>query len=369
MPVHALVDEGCGIELSIEAPEAPSIDVTEEDDSMHQIAFAFSGGFVECYIYGQELDPASSLDSLVALTAGEHASWYAIDDLGASVVEGRPYLHATAITRVDKEEQRLWGNVHFAVGTALFDTLACISNAPGNRKGFLRIFEGALRTLKTPATEAPEGLVYHSISVTTAAGNALVGFAESLYHVNADGTTMSEYFSSRLLRTVDLHLVGSDSAKVLHAEDGRVVAGTYVSGGAETVEYNLELRALEGDGDEYEAAGKLMDKDYETRFVAEGGLPDMRKDASDVARFVKQSSGRVLGLLSYQPSVDPSGAVTMFVQRKKRTATGIDAIVSVGEMEFTATIDEAGEIKSATMTLGGTEMRIEHVWQTGSLVN
>ncbi len=369
MPVHDLVDEGCGIQVSIEAPEAPEIKAAEDDDSMHEISFAIPGGLVECFIYGEELDFASTLANMLSLTAEQHSDWYAVDETGASAIEGRPYLHATAITRTDDGEMRLWQNFHVAVGSAQFETFACVANGAGRRSTFLRIYERALQSLNTPATQKPEDLSYHSTSLFTSPGGGLAGFSDSYVYDESDGTTLFYHSFSRIFRAANLHLVGKDETSVERSIDGRVVSGAFVSATPQTLDFEIQLDVMEGDPMKYTAKGKVMGKDFETSFDTQDGLGDQRRETRAMSRFVKESSAKVISFTGYEPTADPSGLVTTFIERKERTSNGINATISVGAAQFPAQIDEFGELLSLTLDIGGTEVNVKRVWLEGSLLD
>lgn len=369
MPLHRVADESCGISLSVEAPAAPKIEVMDDDDSIHFLVIEIPEAIIECFLYGELLDTASTLENFFVLTAGETSDWYGIDETGVSVVEGRPYLYATAITKQRSDEINLWGNFHVAVGAAQYETLACIASGPGRRQTFRRIFERMLQTVETPATKTPGGRIYHSISQMTSPGGGAAAYTEMHVYEEEDGQTIMEHYHSRILRAADLHLVGQDQYDLVHSRSGTIVAGEYSVATRGTLDLNVKLATREGSSTTYEVTGTVMDKDFESTIETQSGISDVKRNTAEVGAFVKATSARVIGLKTYDPSIDPSKLLTMLIERRGRTERGIDAVISIGGTQFEAEIDEEGDMVTMVMEIGGARLDVERVWLEGSLLD
>ena len=368
MPVHEVVDEAAGIRLSVEAPEAPKIEPLEGNESIHTFTVEIPEAIIECYLYGDLIDPASTMENFFALAAGETADWYGVDEVGASATEGRPYLYGTAITKKGSGDATVWGNLHVGVGQAQYESLACAASGPGRRVTFRRIFKTMLETLESPATRTPEGLAYHSVARCVSPGSGAAIYSNIYVYDEGERETLAEVYDSTVLRDEDLHLTGSDQYGLARSQDGWIVGAKYTNATRDTLAYDLNLTARDDAHGRYEVTGTRMGEAFSATIETSRGIPDVRRQAHTTRAFVRTKSAKSATILTYKPGVDPAGLVALTITRKTDTDLGVEAAVTLGGTpSFNATFDRTGELTHFTVQTAGTTMICDQIWREGEL--
>ncbi|MGB5810084.1 MAG: hypothetical protein WBG86_06105 [Polyangiales bacterium] len=366
LSVHEIANERGDIHLRVEGTKAPTLTMVDGIEGDHEFVTEVTGGTVHCVIYADRRDAAEIAESWL-LKELDGANWYALDRVGASAVEGRPFLYLSAVTRTGEGDARAWGSVQVAVGVVNFETFACVTERPGIRAAFLRIFEGAFQSLQTRDTEAPHDLTYQAVTILTSKGGTTAGFAEDFVALRTDGGATRQRRASRLTIVGERQLLATDDSRVERSIDDIVVLGHYQGRASDNLPYGLQMTLRSRGPSRYEVNGAVGDKPFEASFELETPMPELRAQVEELVRLSEGDAQPEVQYEEFDPTPDVRGPIGVRIVRRARDKEGATVALTVGSAEGTGRVNRVGQLVSTRFAQGGDELETRLVWATGTL--
>jgi hypothetical protein len=307
-----------------QVPASLADPVVAEEDAYRASFAAGSQAPVDCWIYRNELDLASSLSELSRLTfEGIEEQFGQVDvkrigrvDTGA--FGGSPYLAVEWLYRVKQDGAARAGQVKHLVASKDGRSVYCQHNEAGYGETFRRVVRGLVTSLEFGDVEAP--VPYYSEIATLAIRGMRVGIQHMTLTRDEDGDTRITQSTSMLLPVDDETLSSSDAFDVQFSRsDGALINQVHVEAenGELVTQLNLDPMA---DG-HWNVNGTFREKPLDAKIRAGQPLPS--------------SLGEALAL--------------------RMEGIGADLVV-----------DETGSVTSGSMDMGFARVEFERVWVDGS---
>lgn len=322
---------------------------------------------LECWIFQTSVDPATMASNIadVSISAAEQnngplqsKSLYYVD---MGVVEDTPYLALEWFYSVGEAPNTVVGLSKVRVGIMGDTTVACGHNTVGHRETFANAFEVFVgEAVVAGAAAVPD---YEEVYVNRI-GDQPVALSHATFSLDDEGDTAIRRVESTLLPVDNATLNVSDSWTVAFARpDGTLI--NQVSVTTENGQLTTNLNLQRDDESVWQVSGTFQGKQVaaalgaDVRPMADSG--QMRA----VAALMASDEQRTTTMQAWVPEADPS-------QFMEVTATLGDSddgsgVLQLGPIRVDALFEATGSIRDASMDIGGTEMRIERVWQRGSL--
>lgn len=362
--------------VSVSVPSAApvAIQAVEDNDSYYFQAALGTDSPVECWLYPDGVDPATSVralrDNIISIVAEPHGGILKqqIAAIDAGVVAEEPYLQLETLALAGEaaSPQGLYSKLRWMNHND--SSVICSHFEFGYRETFGRWLEALLARLsiKTDGGTQP---FFRDVAVL-ALNDMNVGFTHLWAQRNKDGTVLTTQQRSYLIpRSVDAVIVG-DSFSFEMSKGKRLLSVTTIE--SEEGELVTQLQTTRAEG-RWQIKGMFKSKpiDQEVKFSGEPRpmLTSMRRTRKALrSNGVLARKGKgVLRYFAYQASGNPLDVLESTMRRIGKTDEGrIEVAGTLGALEVSGIVNADGTMHSYLLPVGANQMKVTQVWKSGS---
>ncbi len=327
-----------------------------------------AGSPLECYIFKTSSDIATMANefaenSIAAVGENNRASVEdrSIYHVAAGEVAGFPYVALEWIYALNTGSESLIGFTKVRIANKGEVTYGCVHNYLGYRETFRQAFENFISNAKV---DDPTPEPYYEEIATMNMADIGYGVVYTSFTIDEDGDTREYSFDAALVPVDEATLTYTDSVSLTFARpDGSIINALVAD--VENGELTNQLELQRNESGAWISSGTLQGKDIETEI--DGALsPASVSTTLTKTRELFAGDEPSTHLLMWIPSVDPTRFLDTRIVRDDAEVAR-KGTIDVGPMQISGLFDEAGNMKSSTMTVGPVSIDMERVWSRGSL--
>lgn len=339
----------------IESDAPPTV---EREAGLHRVtARPESIGDVQCYVYDDVIDTASSLHALLSQAASKVAlKQVAPYPLAHDHLD--PIVGVRALYHLQRSEGLVAGDYKVVVMPRPDHSVACLHDAPGYPQSFFRVASAFAKSLRPRAAEAPHTGELWSVYVD----HVPMGFSQDRRYATDEGgilqTTLESMFPQVAANELQLkdrvHLITTDSAgDVIESEHIAIEAGD------KTMELELK-RSPKG----YRYSGTLNGTPVQGQFETPEPLRSSVALEQRLRQAAETHQAAEFSQWEYHPGVDPTAATEVRYRATPET-NGMRVVMQLGQVAMTATTDAHGRPNLIEMPVGPRTVRMRVIERSG----
>lgn len=325
---------------------------------------------VDCWVYRESLDPASSLALLSDRTfeaIGENmgeVDYKQIDGMDAGALGSRPFLALDWMYRLRSGTSSQVGQVKHLVADAGVGSLYCQHNEVGYEETFRRVVGAFVEGIRYGGKSASQP--YFSQISTMSIKGMRVGVEHTTLTRDRDGDTRVDVRTSLLLPVNRDTLQASDSFGVEFVEpDGDLINQVHVESTNGEVVTHLRLEN-QSDGN-WQVEGTFQTKPLSAPIEAGAQPTSWLGEALALRRsLADEGIGSRISLRRWVPGADPSRLLdeTLTIERQLNRERFGAKLVMAG-LEADLVVDRRGSVASASIDMGAGSVDVERVYMGG----
>lgn len=314
---------------------------------------------LECYIYKERLDMASSLLNFHDVMIEQFKiSQREITELNTAAIDEIPFM------RVDLayiNEQKHYGNLKTIVGNKFSNGIVCVHNEIGYKKTFHRIVSQLVKSLKVKDNSYLKD--YQSRSISTVEINSQkAGIVESyVVSLNTNQLYYVEYSSILIPRTKSDIVTLDKFVGEISNEQGTLTSGDYVT--LKNGELDMEIRLERQKNGRFGIKGTFLNKEIKMNLNSQLGLLPrytVSQEVLDHYFMKKKRSPRIFYI--YSPQVNPTAALEVnYKFLKKLKKSRIELEEKVASLTSKTIYDKKGAF-SSIIPFAGSTMKMERIY-------
>ncbi len=315
---------------------------------------------VECLVYKDDIDPASSLKNIMTEMLAELPQ-NRILDVDAGTFQHMPYLSQESLYITNKMAGTLKGMV-IAESPA---PIICFHDEVGYRETFKKTASSLATSLKISGVGANQWQ-YSEVAIWQIK-DMRVGFTVNQIAKHDKGDATSYTFTSMIIPRSESESMSMDSYDVTHENSsGLLLEGIYVDVENGEIQHSIELtRANDGS---YRAKGEFQGKKINSVVSKNMKLAGTYHQTRALIKAAqsKVADIRSLSFDSYAPSANPVKPMKVVLKPTGNTVEQMPEYdLNFSGINATGTVDRHG-VNRMTLLMGPIEMKVSRVYSQGS---
>jgi hypothetical protein len=316
----------------------------------------------ECLIYGDALDSAATLQSLLNELLADFPR-NRILKIDAGTFEQLPYVYQESLYVTEQGAAGVLKGIVIPIGMS---TLACLHDEPGYSETFRQMVGGLAGSLRIGAA-AREDWAFQEILVWQMSGMK-VGYTVNSMGRTADGAIKSIVETAVVIpRSAEETMTHDGYDVVYENENGEVISGRYAE--AESGELTLSIELERNQVGDYRVSGQFQGKDIDSWLDAAGNPVGPWYQYVELVRAANPDDGepRPVSIDTYIPSANPLQTIALEAQPTGQRIDGLPeyALLFAG-MKATSVIDDHGQ-QAVTVQMGPLELQLDRAYIHGRI--
>ena len=317
---------------------------------------------VECFVYQNALDSATTLRSLLNELL-DNVTRTGILKIDAGTFEQLPYLYQESLYMTEQGAAGVLKGIVVPIGPS---TLACLHDEPGYSETFRQVVGGLAGSMRI-ADAAPESWKFQEVLVWQLR-DLNVGYTIHRVGKAADGEIKSIAETALIIpRTSDETMTHDGYDVTYEKENGELVNGRYAEAenGNITLAISLEKTARSS----YRVSGQFQGKEIDSQLNSTTDLVGPYFQYVELIRAANPDDGkpRALSADTYIPSANPLQTIAFEAQPTGQQVGDLpEYAMQFSGMKATSVIDDLGQ-KAITVQMGPLELQLNRVYTVGHI--
>jgi hypothetical protein len=344
----------------VEATAPPQIERTKE--SIKIVIPIGTQAPVECYVYNERTDGASTIWAVVA-EVKKTIDVRLFEPTDVFAAAGHAALAAHAIYVVKQPKGDAAGELKMIYFENPLVSTLCTHDEAGYSGAFKRLAKGLFESLKRSDRRLESAPIKRDVSVIKVNGRP-TGYSDSVEYDSGKDTVVSESVTAKLMPRSPREAVVEDTITTETTDkSGQLMEYVHVGASGTDVELVIKLKRLAAG--EYSYSGKQNGKPIAGKFKTKNKLGPATSHT--VAKNIREQllSGKSTSFKSeeYAPELDPTAPIEALYEIASKEQRRVRS--SFGPAKIEGTVDEHGVLEKSEMHLGATTVTEERILSEG----
>lgn len=363
LPTVEITDPDGTWRARVEAKGTPAIALDEEGTGTIAIPVG-TEGTVDCFVYKQAKDLGGTIGQMFELT-GNSVTYHKVATTLVDVVGSYAMMEVTGLYTISQNGHQAAGLFKLAMWAHPTRSVLCYHDELGYSESFERVVKGLLSSFQL-AKEAPRP-DYAEVWTASLSGMP-IGFTQISINAEKNGNRTYEDRSTMIIPRSAQQIKTNDRITTAESDKkGQIIKKSSINIEGTAIESDMLLTRTQKR--KYRYKGKFQGKDLEGTFSASKklGFPDSVTVMARIKKAFQNGKDDAFQVTSYLPSLAPD-KLTETKYEIFGTKTPKTFLNHMGELTFTGTAEENGDVTKLTMPMGTVSVVLERIYAHGDIL-